>query len=252
MASGVITRVLSVRCNDVDLALCAQFLERLGTPMSTTSDIIKNVMALVASQAERTGIAPMPLQTAREYLAERYGSAGVNRNKHTYAEHAFSQNRQRFSTTPNLTHDVPKTSDGRIVSGERILEYVQWLNDNGKNKDQCSYEEWEQLLKQQEQDEQRKLVEQYKATYVPPQQQGTFDELRRKAQEQAQAQKTKTFDDEIPAGCDPSLPIAATESFDALEEKALERQQREADEKRQMEEFMRSLAQGGVSGQSNT
>lgn len=241
MASGVITRVLSVRCNDVDLALCAQFLERLGTPMSTTSDIIKNVMALVASQAERTGIAPMPLQTAREYLAERYGSAGVNRNKHTYAEHAFSQNRQRFSTTPNLTHDVPKTSDGRIVSGERILEYVQWLNDNGKNKDQCSYEEWEQLLKQQEQDEQRKLVEQYKATYVPPQQQDTFDELRRKAQEQAQAQKTKTFDDEIPAGCDPSLPIAANDAPEELMARAAEREREEQEQKRLMEEFTRSM-----------
>lgn len=241
MASGVITRVLSVRCNDTDLALCAQFLERLGTPMSTTSDIIKNVMALVASQAERTGIAPMPLQTAREYLAERYGSAGVNRNKHTYAEHAFSQNRQRFSTTPNLTHDVPKTSDGRIVSGERILEYVQWLNDNGKNKDQCSYEEWEQLLKQQEQDEQRKLVEQYKATYVPPQQQDTFDELRRKAQEQAQAQKTKTFDDEIPAGCDPSLPIAANDAPEELMARAAEREREEQEQKRLMEEFTRSM-----------
>lgn len=234
-SSTPITRVLSVRCNDVDLALCAQFLERLGTPMNTTSDIIKNVLALVASQAERTGITPMSLQIAREFLTERYGSAGMNRNKHTYAEQAFAQNRLQFSATPDLVQETPKTSSGIELSGKRILDYTQWLSENKKTKDECSFEQWHELLQQQQRDEQRLMVEKYSAKYISPQQQDTLDTIK--------ASKNQT--ENVPVGCDPSLPIATSDMSEELNAKAQERQQRDEEEKRAMEEFTRGLAQEG-------
>jgi len=215
MARGVVTRVLSVRCNDTDLALCAQFLESKDVFLANSSDIIKHTIGLVAQQAVRAGIPTMHLQDAREYLAARYGNAGTHRNVQTYGQNAFSQTRM-----PQMNVDViqqkPKIA-GREVTGAQIMEFVQWLEQQGLTKDQCSYEQYLDVLEQNRKAEIQKTVQ------------------------TAQLQYNERYGETVPAGCDPSLPIAVSDAPEELNTKALERQQREQEEKLAMEQFTRSL-----------
>lgn len=229
-----ITRVLSVRCNDTNLALCAQFLERLGLHMSTTSEIVKNVIAAVASQAERTGIQPMPLQQAREYLTERYGSAGITRNKHTYTEHAYTQGRQQYTENAILENSFSphqsSTNNTNIPSGEAVTEYTNWLSANKLTWEQCPYPEYLERKKQEQAYETQRAVEAYAKKYVAPEACETF------TRESLQTEK-------LPDDVDPNLPIAAKQSFDELTQLAAERAEREAAERRMMTELAKAQQQ---------
>lgn len=218
MARGVVTRVLSVRCNDTDLALCAQFLESKDVFLANSSDIIKHTIGLVAQQAVRAGIPTMPLQDAREYLAARYGNAGTHRNIQTYGQNAFSQTRM-----PQMNVDViqqkPKIA-GREVTGAQIMEFVQWLEQQGLTKDQCSYEQYLDVLEQNKKAEIQRTVQ------------------------TAQLQYNERYGETVPEGCDPSLPIAALDTNEELAAKARDREREQAEQKRLMNEAIEAMKGG--------
>ena len=219
MARGVVTRVLSVRCNDTDLALCADFMTRNGVHLETCSDIVKNAIGMMAQQAIRMGCEAMPLQDAREYLAERYGNAGAHRNTHTYAQNAFSQRTARLNV--DIVPQKPVIG-GAEVTGVQIQEYVTWLGEQNLTSDQCSFEQYKQTLERERQQEIAQTVQKYASTYTPPTQ-------------------VQTFEDEIPAGCDPSLPIAALDTPAELEAKAREREREQAEQKHLMDEAIEAM-----------
>lgn len=222
MARGVVTRVLSVRCNDTDLALCAEFMTRNGVHLATCSDIVKNAIGMMAQQAVRMGCEAMPLQDAREYLAERYGNAGAHRNTHTYAQNAFSQRTVRMNV--DVVPQKPVVG-GVEVTGTQIQDYVAWLGERNLTSDQCSFEQYKQTLERERQQEIAQMVQKYASTYTPPVQ-------------------VQTFEDEIPAGCDPSLPIAALDTPEELEAKAREREREQAEQKRLMDEAIEAMKGG--------
>ena len=220
MARGVVTRVLSVRCNDTDLALCAEFMTRNGVHLETCSDIVKNAIGMMAQQAIRMGCEAMSLQDAREYLAERYGNAGAHRNTHTYTQNAFSQRSARMNV--DIVPQKPIVG-GVEVTGAQIQEYVTWLGMRNLTSDQCTFNEYKQTLERERQQEINQMVQKYASTYTPPTQ-------------------VQTFEDEIPAGCDPSLPIAAQDSDEELAFKASLRAEQDRAEREAMEAFNAEVA----------
>ena len=66
-------------------------------------------------------------------------------------------------------------------------------------------------------------------------------------------EKYKSNVTDIPADCDPSLPIAVTESMEELEAKAEQRKEREDEEMQALAEYNKQLlAQLEQDGQKNT
>lgn len=104
-------------------------------------------------------------------------------------------------------------------------EYVQYVVNKGLNAHTFSYSDWQQAKKDEIAQEQRRAYERMFG-----------------------AQNAQT--NEVPAGCDPSLPIAAKESMEELNAKAEQRKQEAAEEKRLMEEHLQSL-RNMTSGQTN-
>lgn len=211
-------RTLSCTVNEQALAKAFAFLDRNNYGPNTLAGIARLCVEMVAMQLENE-----PTERELEDFAQiAYGVGRVSAKRPQMRGFVIPQvTTQQPATQQQPVHQL----DERLwwqqlgcCSESEGYEYTGFLVENKLHRDDCSYTDWHK----------------HKS--------GVINVL----------QKTPTPTNEIPAGCDPSLPIAATESFDALEEKALERQQREADEKRQMEEFMRSLAQGDVSGQKST
>lgn len=209
-------RTLSCTVSEQALANAFAFLGRNNYGANTLAGIARLCVEMVAMQLENE-----PTEGELEDFAQiAYGVGRVSAKRPQMRGFVIPQ------ATPQPQQPL-KQLDERLwwqqlgcCSENEGHEYSGFLRENKLTPKTCSYTEWHK----------HKL--------------GVVNVL--------QKTQTQTPTNETPAGCDPSLPIAATEAFDALEEKALERQQREADEKRQMEEFMRSLAQGDVSGQKST
>lgn len=207
-------RTLSCTVNEQALAKAFAFLDRNNYGPNTLAGIARLCVEMVAMQLENE-----PTERELEEFAQiAYGVGRVSAKRPQMRGFVIPQANVMATQQP-----MPQQVDDRLwwqqlgcCSENEGHEYSGFLRENKLTPKTCSYTEWHK----------HKL--------------GVVNVL----------QKTQT--NEVPTGCDPSLPIAATEAFDALEEKALERQQREADEKRQMEEFMRSLAQGDVNGQKST
>lgn len=237
MARGVVTRVLSVRCNDTELALCAQFLESNGYMLETSSDIIKSIIGIVAQQAASQGIQPMSLQDAREFLVQNFGGAGTHRNLRTYEQNAFSQRNQQVQVNIGVSAQ-PRTSSGTSITGEDIIEYTKWLGQNNLTSEQVSFDEFKRRQKEAQQQEISRTVAAYAQVYTAPVPHTTLEDTQ-------QGVDVGVGDDAdvIPAGCDPSLPIAVNDSPEELNAKARERQQRERDEREALEKFNAEVMQ---------
>lgn len=199
-------RTLSCTVNEEALAKAFAFLGRNNYGANTLAGIARLCVEMVAMQLENE-----PTERELEDFAQiAYGVGRVSAKRPQMRGFVIPQANVMATQQP-----MPQQVDERLwwqqlgcCSENEGHEYSGFLRENKLTPKTCSYTEWHK----------HKL--------------GVVNVL----------QKTPTR--EVPADCDPSLPIAATESFDALEEKALERQQREADEKRAMEEFMRGLANG--------
>ena len=201
-------RTLSCTVNEEALAKAFAFLGRNNYGANTLAGIARLCVEIVAMQLENE-----PTERELEEFAQiAYGVGRVSAKRPQMRGFVIPQ-----ANVMATQQQQPMQVDDRLwwqhlgcCSEVEGHEYSSFLRENKLTPKTCSYTEWHK----------HKL--------------GVVNVL----------QKTQT--NEVPTDCDPSLPIAATESFDALEEKAIERQQQEALEKRQMEEFMRGLAQGAT------
>ena len=230
------TRVLSVRCNDVDLALCSMMLENLGIHPTTISDVVKKVLLSVALQAEQQIEETPSITEARSYLAERYGDVGTAKNRYTYndaasEEHARLRNgpefhlgmRQNNMVLTDLVPDVDETNLYAGLSQREHAQYVQYVIQNKLNASTFSPEDWKAAKQQEIQRATKEAMQRYNIGA---------------RQEQPQSQEA-----EIPLGCDASLPIAVNDSPEELELRVQERMEREKAEKLEMESFMQLMKQ---------
>jgi hypothetical protein len=207
-------RTLSCTVNEQALAKAFAFLDRNNYGPNTLAGIARLCVEMVAMQLENE-----PTERELEDFAQiAYGVGRVSAKRPQMRGFVIPQANvmatQQQQQQPIQVDDRLWWQQLGCCSESEGHEYSGFLRENKLTPKTCSYTEWHK----------HKL--------------GVVNVLQ-KTQTQ-----TQTPTNETPADCDPSLPIAATESFNALEEKALERQQREADEKRQMEEFMRGLANG--------
>ena len=237
------TRVLSVRCNDVDLALCSMMLENLGIHPTTISDVVKKVLLSVALQAEQQIEETPSITEARSYLAERYGDVGTAKNRYTYndaasEEHARLRNgpefhlgmRQNNMVLPDLVPDVDETNLYAGLSPREHAQYVQYVIQNKLNASTFSPEDWKAAKQQEIQRATKEAMQRYNI--------GARQELPLPQPQQAQQAES-----EIPLGCDASLPIAVNDSPEELELRVQERMEREKAEKLEMERFMQLMKQ---------
>ena len=207
-------RTLSCTVNEEALAKAFAFLGRNNYGANTLAGIARLCVEIVAIQLEGE-----PTEKENEEFAQiAYGVGRVSAKRPQMRGFVIPQ----ANVMATQQQQQPIQVDDRLwwqqlgcCSEIEGHEYSGFLRENKLTPKTCSYTEWHK----------HKL--------------GVVNVL----------QKTQT--NEVPTDCDPSLPIAATESFDALEEKALERKQREAEEKLAMEQFMRDLTQGVVNGQKS-
>lgn len=221
------TRVLSVRCNDVDLATCSLMLENLGIEVLTISDLVKKVLRMVALQVEEHREEPLTITEARSYLAERFGSVGTNRNQQAYneaanAEYLRLKNGPQFQLQPQQSFTQEMPTEGfetpKIAWAEQV-QYTQYVIDHKLNAATFTVEDWK--------DAKRKDMDSLKAEAV---------------------QRYNTVHGAAQEDLDPSLPIAVNDTPEELEERVAERRERENAEKLAMEQF----TQGLLNGQKNS
>lgn len=95
------TRVCSVRLNDVETCLAFRVLERLGLHESVTSfsKIARACIALTALQAETLGIPEPSVMQAREELNALFNGVGQQRGRDGLRSQVYSEMRHRVDAT---------------------------------------------------------------------------------------------------------------------------------------------------------
>ena len=237
------TRVLSIRCNDVDLALCSMMLEDLGVYPATISDVVKKVLLSVALQAEQQVEEVPSITEARSYLAERYGDVGTSKNRYTYneaasEEHARLRSGPEFRVNmrqgnsmilPDLVPDIDETNVYGGLTPREHGQYMQYVIANKLNVETFSTNDWKAAKQTEIQRATQEAMKRYNIVQSAP--------------------------EDVPAGCDASLPIAVNDTPEELEERVRERQQREQLERDEMQrataELAKQLSEGGEENGSN-
>lgn len=102
------TRVCSVRLNDVETCLAFRVLERLGLHESVTSfsKIARACIALTALQAETLGIPEPSVMQAREELNTLFNGVGQQRGRDGLRSQVYSEMRHQVDAT-RIQFQVP-------------------------------------------------------------------------------------------------------------------------------------------------
>ena len=205
-------RTLSCTVNEEALAKAFAFLTRHNYGSTSLAGIARLCVETVAMQLAEE----MTEEEIDSFNQIAYGVGRVS-NKRPQMKSMIMQMGQAQIKASARNQRVELCEEDRLwwqrlgcCSEDEGHRYTTFLRENGLTAQQCSYTDWHMhLLK----------VKDVLAV-------------------------VRQTDEAMPAGCDPSLPIAASDTPEELSVKALERQQRENEEKLAMEAFTRSLTNG--------
>ena len=231
-------RTLSCTVGEHFLIKAWWWLKQNGQQVDSISGIARLAVQTVAGQLEG-----MPPQDVIDQFRQTF--EGVGRTTRTAGVN--SQHLRAGVLSATGSYDVtPREKPYWEIAGcptrETFEMWTKYLVQNGLNKDDCSYLNY---VKQQSQKGADDMLERYKAQHgvTPP----AIPEFMKNA-------PIEQLDD-VPAGCDASLPIAVNDTPEELNERVRERQQREQLERDEMQrataELAKQLSEGGEENGSN-
>lgn len=216
-------RVISVTIKEDFLFLATEWLLQNGVEPNSIAAIPRLCVQVLAEQAGNTVSAQ-----AEGLVNDLLMGAMVKRTMPNAKSGLAAPGAAiRSPQTQNMGGGVVTARRSDVPTGDEVQEFVTWLKQHNLTSEECSFVEYKVRREQEVKDKQI-------------------------AERNALMAKYKSNTTDVPSDCDPSLPIAVTESMEELNAKAEQRKEREDEEMQALEEYNKQLlSQLEQDGQTN-
>jgi hypothetical protein len=212
-------RTISVTVNEAALIEALEWLRQKGLSPQAIAAIPRMCVEIIAKQ--------LTTEVSNSTLAmfENFGSAG-RRSQPRSEGKRIAQGIIDYAPMDKYTNTMARQYQNQIQPGDGVNrqkddaprdyeDYIKYvLNTTGVTAQNCSYDDWKRLKQQQIDDE--------------------IDKAKKRL---FGANNSNNQQNEIPQGCDSTLPIAVCDTPEELETRVAERLAREQEEREAMEKF---------------